>query len=391
MNGSEQKKGTWEVVLTLVPPSAIWTYAQYFLILELADRKWEADKIYNEQAITAKESERKDDSLDELNKAWSRIMILVLGIITIVLKIVMLLFYFIGFVRKPIKNAIDSIEKAIQKKANNTINLNNCVRIKTMDELVAEKGVKRFECMIHDLHEQFKDNSEVLSYINLFHSSSMAIGQRWAIAELSCRATESSTDRAEALWRGSFMIRAFGFGTIKLIKQLLAILAIGMAVPFLINIFVRNTPNYSVMANLAQGIGWTAIFWAITLALTLYFNDRRMAKIWKRAKVASLMAQRTRSEELIHVFGEVKTAIKNCIVPFLSSVSCPVMRLLIEDNFKEIDAQIKREQKNIFDFNSKIKILEQNLKLTERIKQILDTSSQGDAVEQIGSGIGDLL
>lgn len=380
-----QDRDKWISVLTAIPPSSIWTYAQYFLITELADRKWEAEEIYRKQK---NESEQNLESLDDLTKTWAKIMLLLSGLFIIILKIFMLAFFYIGFINKNCKEYITQIEKSLKEKADCACKSKKNLRVKTVDEIGAEKGIEYFRDMVDSLLKNSADNIYIKAYINNFLSSVMAIGQRWAVAELNCRATESSQDRAEALWRGGFMIRAFGFGTIKLIRQLLAILAIGMAVPFLINLFAK-TPNYSIIANLAQGIGWTAILWAITLALTLFLNDRRMAKIWKRAKLASLLAQKTRSEELIQVFDEVKNAIQNCLTPLINSIEDSILKLLILDNMRQIDELIKREESKLKNFDSEIAMIKQNLKLIEKIKQILDTSSQGDAIEQVTDGITD--
>ena len=378
-----QDRDKWISVLTAIPPSSIWTYAQYFLITELADRKWEAEEIYRKQK---NESEQNLESLDDLTKTWAKIMLLLSGLFIIILKIFMLAFFYIGFINKNCKEYITQIEKSLKEKADCACKSKKNLRVKTVDEILAEKGIEYFRDMVDSLLKNSADNIYIKAYINNFLSSVMAIGQRWAVAELNCRATESSQDRAEALWRGGFMIRAFGFGTIKLIRQLLAILAIGMAVPFLINLFAK-TPNYSIITNLAQGIGWTAILWAITLALTLFLNDRRMAKIWKRAKLASLLAQKTRSEELIKVFDEVKNAIQNCLTPLINSIEDSILKLLILDNMRQIDELIKREESKLKNFDSEIAMIKQNLNLIEKIKQILDTSSQGDGIEQLTDGI----
>ena len=65
------------------------------------------------------------------------------------------------------------------------------------------------------------------------------------------------------------------------------------------------------------------------------------------------------------------------------------MKLLILDNMRQIDELIKREESKLKNFDSEIAMIKQNLKLIEKIKQILDTSSQGDAIEQVTDGITD--
>ena len=56
---------------------------------------------------------------------------------------------------------------------------------------------------------------------------------------------------------------------------------------------------------------------------------------------------------------------------------------------RQIDELIKREESKLKNFDSEIAMIKQNLNLIEKIKQILDTSSQGDAIEQLTDGITD--
>lgn len=382
----EESSDRWKEVLKILPPSMIWVYSNYFLILELKDRKVEAEKYFsNEQ----KQSYVKG-GLDEFMQAWKKVEIFFLGFILIALKILFLLFFWLGFVRKSVKKAIFEIEGGISEYAQNFHQRDITNSDETRDETSAKKGVADFENIIKQLKEKFSCDINILSYISKFHSSSQAIGQRWAIAEISCRKAEASADRAEAFWRGGFMIRAFGFGTIKLLRQLLAVLAIGMALPFLLQ-FTKATPDYSIIKNLAYGIGWTAMLWSITLAITLFLNDRRMSKIWERAKLASLEAKKVRAEELASVFETVKNAVSSCLVDISLPSDKELEKILIADGIQQIKQHILMQERDANRYKEEIERIKTKPSLRSKIKNILDTGSQGDATDQVATGIENIF
>ena len=67
-------------------------------------------------------------------------------------------FYYIGFIKRSCKEYIAQIEKSLEEKAD-CCKSKNSLRIKTVDEVLAEKGIKHFEEMIDSLFKNSADNA----------------------------------------------------------------------------------------------------------------------------------------------------------------------------------------------------------------------------------------
>lgn len=280
--GENKQAREFRDVIKLLPPSSIWNYAHYYYIIEFIKLRRQPEKT-NEGNL---EYKQQLDALEELVNTWAKIKKYFAIILLSLLKIILRFFCLFGLTSKSINKSIKDIENAFDRQATNLKN-GASLNTKTDDEISAEKAIARFEEKIEKLTKRYEKNDNISSYIDIFYSSVIKFGTQKAKTEIVYLKAKEEKQRSQALWRDSFIIRAFGFGTFKLAKRLLAILAVGMALPFLINLLVKPTPDYSSAESFVHGIGWTAIFWAITLAITLYFNNKRMIKYGIGQKVLS--------------------------------------------------------------------------------------------------------
>lgn len=364
-------------VLRYISPAKVMLLARAYMMVELADRRLH-------QPLLSKE--RKEDEIinsDDLSLilAWRRLQFHVVLAVVFVSGAVFQLLYFFRILPKRLQSPIAEIEAGIQDAASAIKNPNSIFVQRTTDELEAQRVISENNELFITFLKKYHDQPAVKAYISHIRERSLDLGQRWAEVEDFYRRAKANEDRTESFLRAGFLVRAFGFGTVQLIRQLLVILIIGMSIPWIAAYFKSKELDYQTLPNIIWGIGWTFLFWAITLGITLFFNDKRMKDTWKRAYLASLRADNVREKELAKLFGDS------------SKLTYELMMILYpkqENNFEsvfvyELIASIAQESRGHYErhleLEKTIEIHTKKLNIREKIARMFDTSAQGDAFD----------
>jgi len=369
-----QDMGIYRQVLTQLPPSTLRELARAYKICELGERKYEKNVLLQP---TEGESNLGIAYITAWKQLELRILIFAIG----VLRLLATLLFWIRLLPEKLKEPIKDIEDGIIDASKIVHNPSTIFKNKTPDENAAEEVISNYQQIFNSLVVDFGQNREILSYVTRIRSSSLELGHRWAEVEDRYRRAKAAEDRTESFWRAGFMVRAFGFGTIKLIRGMLVVLAIGMAIPWLLDFFAQQEKTFETTHKILWGIGWTVFLWALTLILTVMLNHRRMTNIWERAHVASMRAELSRATEMSKFFNE-----HYMIMVGIVSILCPQdnddpICCLIYDSLKGLKQTAEEHKNKANELEATIKEMTTKLTLRERITRFMDTSSQGDLLD----------
>lgn len=357
-----------EVLLELAP-SRLRRYARCYMMLELYDRRRELRDEVN------REDNAQGEFLLALEREILRFELRGLIVLLAFLAFLNWLFYRLGLVRDITRKKIIQIEQGLDEAAASR-HASNRPKPKSQDEEHADQMLKRFQERIEYLRARHRDKRDILYYIEEIASGALDIGQSWAEGEVEYRRALGRLARAEAAYRSGFLIRAFGFGTVGLVRKLLAVLALGMAVPWLVELFREQQSDFSVLKNLIIGVGWVLLLWGITLTFTLVLNDRRMANIHTRAERGVHEAEKLKAQQLANTWTNVREQLIDNLRAFQISED-DVLYPMIQDWLASIEDEVKHLSDVVSEKDNLLNGPPKTLK--EKIASWFDLAFQGDA------------
>lgn len=297
-----------KAVVELLPPSAIFRKGNIYKILELMDLR--RDHEAWEQNVRDDKSQERFELLHRQTAA-TRAYLLMLCLI--LLRACLWGLARAGLVSKIYYDRVTGNQNDSLNIIAGTLEAPPDEFKKQLDELDAERQRESYLALLDRLREKYGvTNHRTLAYIDAHLDASMAIGHKYALAEIQARRKRSEAERDAALFKNQ--ITSIGalvsFGAFA--KALFVALAIGVGFFFFSNLFQGSTTSKGLTGEEKMLAALLAALIALSLTIMrLFFNVRRMTKVERDTRRRGANARKIDFEERRRVAIETWMAIED--------------------------------------------------------------------------------
>ena len=352
-----------KAVVELLPPSAIFRKGNIFKILELMDLRHD-----HEAWEHSARDDKTQEKFEHLHRQAAATRAYILMLCLILLRACLWGLARVGLVSKVYYDRVTGNQNDSLDIIAGTLETRPYEFQKQLDELDAERQRESYLSLLDTLRQKYgQGNLRTLAYIDAHLDASIAIGHKYALAEIQARRKRSEAERDAALFKNQ--ITSIGamvsFGAFA--KALFVALAVGLGFFFFTQTMKEAETDAKKVSDAFKMLSaLTAALIALSLTvMRLFFNIRRMTKVERDTRRRGAHARKNDFEERRRVAIETWMAIEDAY-RVLTGQDVP------NDAVESQKLRIEWLDSVIYDESMEEKRNSGALKLRDRIRNFID-------------------